>query len=109
MSGLKRLAVYCVMLLVTGLFGLTVISLHAQTLDENALKGMKWRQVGPFRGGRALAATGGAGDSETYYFGAGGGGGWKKGKRGGSGGPRVQKKGGMCAGGVAGAASEWTV
>src|SRR5437867_11330226 len=77
MSGLKRLAVYCVMLLVTGLFGLTVISLHAQTLDENALKGMQWRQIGPFRGGRALAVTGVAGDPETYYFGDVAGGVWE--------------------------------
>jgi len=57
MSGLKRFAVYCAVLLVTGLFGLTVISLHAQTLDENALKGMKWRQVGPFRGAHFVAGA----------------------------------------------------
>jgi photosystem II stability/assembly factor-like uncharacterized protein len=52
-------------------------ALQAQTLDENTLKGMKWRQVGPFRGGRALAVTGVAGDPDTYYFGAVAGGVWK--------------------------------
>ncbi len=32
--------------------------------------GMKWRQVGPFRGGRVLAVAGVPGDPSTYYFGA---------------------------------------
>src|SRR5260370_25963828 len=49
----------------------------AQTLNENSLKGMKWREIGPFRGGRVLAVAGVAGDPNTYYFGAVAGGGWK--------------------------------
>src|SRR5271167_1672075 len=32
--------------------------------------GMKWRQIGPFRGGRVLAVAGVPGDTNTYYFGA---------------------------------------
>jgi photosystem II stability/assembly factor-like uncharacterized protein len=60
------------MLLVLG-----VARAGAQTLDENALKAMKWRQIGPFRGGRALAVTGVTGDSGAYYFGAVAGGVWK--------------------------------
>ena len=32
--------------------------------------GMKWRQIGPFRGGRVLAVAGVPGDPNTYYFGA---------------------------------------
>ena len=32
--------------------------------------GMKWRQIGPFRGGRVLAVTGVPGDPNVYYFGA---------------------------------------
>ena len=31
---------------------------------------MKWRQIGPFRGGRVLAVAGVPGDPNTYYFGA---------------------------------------
>jgi len=77
MSGLKRIAVYCAVLFFTGTFGQKSISLQAQTLDDNALKGMKWRQIGPFRGGRALAVSGVSGDPETYYFGAVAGGVWK--------------------------------
>src|SRR5215467_1896587 len=77
MSGQKRFAVYSALLLVASFVGLGRASLRAQTLDDKALKGMKWRQIGPFRGGRALAVTGVAGDPETYYFGAVAGGVWK--------------------------------
>ena len=38
---------------------------------------MKWRQVGPFRGGRAIAVAGVPGDPTTYYFGGVAGGVWK--------------------------------
>jgi photosystem II stability/assembly factor-like uncharacterized protein len=38
---------------------------------------MKYRMIGPFRGGRSLTAAGIAGDPTTYYFGATGGGVWK--------------------------------
>jgi len=40
-------------------------------------RGMKYRNIGPFRGGRSLTAAGIAGDPTTYYFGATGGGVWK--------------------------------
>ena len=40
-------------------------------------KGMKYRLIGPFRGGRSLTASGVPGDPTTYYFGATGGGVWK--------------------------------
>ena len=52
-------------------------SLSAQTLTEDTLKGMKWRLVGPFRGGRVLAVAGIPGDANTYYFGSVAGGVWK--------------------------------
>lgn len=38
---------------------------------------MKYRDIGPFRGGRSLTAAGIPGDPTTYYFGATGGGVWK--------------------------------
>jgi photosystem II stability/assembly factor-like uncharacterized protein len=38
---------------------------------------LKWRLVGPFRGGRAVAVAGVPGDSTTFYFGAVNGGIWK--------------------------------
>ena len=49
----------------------------ASAVDEKLYKGMHWRQVGPFRGGRALAIEGVLGEPDTYYFGAVAGGVWK--------------------------------
>ncbi len=43
----------------------------------NALQGLEWRNVGPFRGGRATTITGVAGQPMVYYMGATGGGIWK--------------------------------
>ena len=39
--------------------------------------GLRWRMIGPFRGGRSIAATGVPGDPNIFYFGAVGGGIWK--------------------------------
>ncbi len=38
---------------------------------------MRWRMIGPFRGGRSIAVAGIDGDPNTYYFGGVGGGIWK--------------------------------
>lgn len=47
------------------------------SLDASLLKAMAWREVGPYRGGRADAVTGVPAEPNTYYFGATGGGVWK--------------------------------
>ena len=49
----------------------------AKAIDEKLFKGVQWRQIGPFRGGRALAIEGISGEPGTYYFGAVAGGVWK--------------------------------
>jgi photosystem II stability/assembly factor-like uncharacterized protein len=49
----------------------------AQTLSKDSLAGMKYRLVGPFRGGRAEAVVGIPGNPYVYYFGAAAGGVWK--------------------------------
>jgi photosystem II stability/assembly factor-like uncharacterized protein len=49
----------------------------AQTVPATLMSGLKWRLIGPFRGGRAVAVTGVPGDSTTFYFGAVDGGIWK--------------------------------
>jgi hypothetical protein len=59
-----------------------VLSVSAQVApaadDANAIfKPLKWRSIGPFRGGRANAGTGVVGDPKTYYMGTTGGGVWK--------------------------------
>src|SRR2546429_9491955 len=76
MSRLKRLAVYSAFLLAMGSLGAGQKTVHAQTLDDKALKGMKWRQIGPFRGGGAVGGGGGGGGAGASFFcGRGGGGG----------------------------------
>jgi photosystem II stability/assembly factor-like uncharacterized protein len=45
--------------------------------DAEHWQALHWREVGPYRGGRADAVTGIPGDRATYYFGATGGGVWK--------------------------------
>src|SRR5579864_5669163 len=52
-------------------------ALSAQTTPSSLFDGLHWRMIGPFRGGRAVAATGVPGDPNTFYFGAVGGGIWK--------------------------------
>src|SRR5579859_7918912 len=45
--------------------------------DVSLYKGLTWRCIGPFRGGRSLSVCGIPGDPLTYYAGAMGGGIWK--------------------------------
>ena len=49
----------------------------AQQPDSSLYKGMKWRLIGPFRGGRVLAVAGVPSQPDTYYFGGVSGGVWK--------------------------------
>lgn len=44
---------------------------------EDYFKPVKWRSIGPFRGGRSVTASGVIGDPYTYYMGTTGGGLWK--------------------------------
>lgn len=63
------------------IFLLLLFCLPAQSAtaawDETKLEGLKWREVGPYRGGRSAAVAGIPQDRETFYFGATGGGVWK--------------------------------
>ena len=57
-------------------FLLSALVLSGQT-DLNALKELKYRSIGPFRGGRVDAVAGVSSQPNVYYFGATGGGVWK--------------------------------
>ena len=46
-------------------------------VDPALFQAMEWRNIGPFRGGRATTVAGVAQDAVTYYMGATGGGVWK--------------------------------
>jgi hypothetical protein len=45
--------------------------------DPGLYSGLKWRMIGPFRAGRAVAATGVPGQPNHFFFGAVGGGVWE--------------------------------
>lgn len=56
---------------------LCLTPLRAQSISPDLFSGLKWRLIGPFRGGRTVAAAGIPGNSNTFYFGAVDGGIWK--------------------------------
>jgi photosystem II stability/assembly factor-like uncharacterized protein len=63
------------LMLVAG--ALSAVRIAGAGLPAQLFDGLSWRMIGPFRGGRAIAVTGVAGDGRTFYFGAVGGGIWK--------------------------------
>ena len=69
------------LILFLSLFAGPLVAQNSGTPDVNdlkaALKPVKWRSIGPFRGGRSNSATGVIGDPKTYYMGTTGGGLWK--------------------------------
>ncbi|HKG61408.1 MAG TPA: hypothetical protein VKB05_16730 [Pyrinomonadaceae bacterium] len=48
-----------------------------QQPDPSLYAGLRWRMIGPFRGGRVNAVSGVVGQPDTFYFGSVGGGVWK--------------------------------
>ena len=69
-SSLNRALPACFLLLLT-------VAAVAQPIPPELMNGLKWRLIGPFRGGRVVAVAGVPGDSTTFYFGAVNGGIWK--------------------------------
>ena len=61
------------------ILSLTVVAQFAlaQPVDPSLTSGLRWRMIGPFRGGRSNAVAGIEGQPSTYYFGSVGGGVWK--------------------------------
>src|SRR6266699_3449423 len=61
--------------------GISTLSVAASTLaqqyPESAYREMRWRMIGPFRGGRTRALAGVAGQPTVFYIGAVNGGVWK--------------------------------
>jgi photosystem II stability/assembly factor-like uncharacterized protein len=73
---------FCVLALIFHLLSSNAIRAQqsggsASPIDSKSYAGMKWRLIGPFRGGRALTVTGVPSQPNTYYFGAVAGGVWK--------------------------------
>ena len=57
--------------------GATTQAPAAAGIDESLLAGLRWRSIGPARGGRSQAVAGSTKRPLEYYFGATGGGVWK--------------------------------
>jgi photosystem II stability/assembly factor-like uncharacterized protein len=56
--------------------GLAIPAL-SQSIDQSLISGLKWRNIGPFRGGRVSAVTGALGQPGVFYIGLPLGGVWK--------------------------------
>jgi photosystem II stability/assembly factor-like uncharacterized protein len=67
------------LLLFTCIITLPVMGLAQKKPDSlnSFLRPLKWRNVGPFRGGRSVTSCGVAGNPQVYYMGTTGGGVWK--------------------------------
>jgi len=50
---------------------------NSQTIPLNSFSDLRWREIGPYRGGWGTVAEGIPDDPNTYYFGGAGGGVWK--------------------------------
>jgi photosystem II stability/assembly factor-like uncharacterized protein len=75
--GLRMLAASSVTaLLLAGELAFVPVAV-AQQYDASFSSGLRWRMIGPFRGGRVNAVSGVPGQPNTFYFGSVGGGVWK--------------------------------
>ena len=75
---LVRLAAVAAALTLVGAIGqISVSRAQSSGYDAEFFKALKWRNVGPLRGGRSIASAGSPSRIHEYYFGAVGGGLWK--------------------------------
>jgi photosystem II stability/assembly factor-like uncharacterized protein len=87
MSGFVSIARWCVLACAALVIGVLVVpaagqgerraAARADTVDPSLLQELEWKNVGPIRGGRSIAAGGSVARPNEYYFGATGGGLWK--------------------------------
>ncbi|HEX3544898.1 MAG TPA: hypothetical protein VHT31_10265 [Candidatus Acidoferrum sp.] len=81
-SRLKRPLITCLPIVIATVLTLPLMLLaQAQNtpshFDEKFFQELRWRSIGPHRGGRALAVTGVPGQPELFYFGSVDGGVWQ--------------------------------
>ncbi|HYK91563.1 MAG TPA: glycoside hydrolase [Acidobacteriota bacterium] len=72
MNALMRVLLSSVCLLAT-----SMLSINAQQLNPGLYGGMRWRMIGPYRGGRTVGAAGVPGRPNVFYIGVNNGGVWK--------------------------------
>src|SRR3989441_9438596 len=81
MSDLRRVTVrmsgvLCIAAFIVGALSRVPTTL-GQQYEANLFSALRWRMIGPFRGGRVNAVSGVPGQPNTFYFGSVGGGVWK--------------------------------
>jgi photosystem II stability/assembly factor-like uncharacterized protein len=70
-------SVFTISLLLLSLLSWPVLAKVKTSDDNTTLKGLEWRMIGPYRGGRVTTVAGVADKPMLYYMGATGGGVWK--------------------------------
>src|SRR5437773_7403486 len=76
-SGPRSLRLAAGLAVMSSLWAALATPVAAQHVDPKFFQELRWRSIGPFRGGRVLAVTGVRGQPELFYFGSVGGGVWK--------------------------------
>ena len=80
MSGIRKAFVCLLALLVIAVVTFSAfmpVALAQARIEQSAYSGLRWRLIGPFRGGRVNAVSGVPGQPTVFYFGSVGGGVWK--------------------------------
>ncbi len=79
MNETRRFVVQPFLSVIIAIVGLLLLApnIPCQQLDTSLYSGLRWRMIGPFRGGRVNAVSGVAGQPDTFYLGSVGGGLWK--------------------------------
>jgi len=73
----KKIRVQAAAMLAAWLLTIGLLPVPAQQVDTSISNALRWRMIGPFRGGRVNAVTGVPGQPTVFYFGSVGGGVWK--------------------------------
>src|SRR6202522_4581340 len=74
---MMRLPVTVALLCLLSAYAADPPALSAQPASQSLAESLRWRMIGPFRGGRTVGATGVPGQPNVFYIGVNNGGVWK--------------------------------
>lgn len=74
---MKQIVLFILALLVADVWAQKKPQSSTLSFDAALYSGIRWREVGPYRGGRSCTVTGVVGNPNLYYFGTVGGGVWR--------------------------------
>ncbi len=74
---MKQIVLFILALLVADVWAQKKPQPSTLSFDAALYSGIRWREVGPYRGGRSCTVTGVVGNPNLYYFGTVGGGVWR--------------------------------